>query len=65
MHRSAEQTILMVDSSKFGRRSLAQILPFSEIDVLVTDSGAPPDILDELRAMGIEVHIACAIETQP
>lgn len=58
MHKSAEQTILLMDSSKFGVRSLTQIIPLSEIDILVTDSGAPAEFLDELRARGLDIHIA-------
>lgn len=58
MHRSAEQTILLLDSSKFGIRSLSQIIPLEEIDVLVTDEGAPQEILADLAALGIEIHIA-------
>lgn len=58
MVRSAEQVIVLVDSSKFGVRSLVQILSFDEVDIVVTDSGAPADILDGLRQKGIDVHIA-------
>lgn len=57
MHRSAERTILLMDSSKFGVRSLTQIIPLAEIDILVTDPGAPRDILEELSAQGLEIHL--------
>jgi DeoR/GlpR family transcriptional regulator of sugar metabolism len=60
MHRAAKRTVLMMDSSKFGRRSLAQILPLEEVGALVTDPEAPPEMLDQLRSLGIDVHIACA-----
>ncbi len=58
MRRSAEKVIVLVDSSKFGKRTLNQVLRFSEVDILVTDSGAPQDMLDAITAQGIEVHIA-------
>lgn len=58
MRRSAEKVVVLVDSSKFGKRTLNQVLRFSDVDILVTDSGAPQDILDALAAQGIEVHIA-------
>ncbi|MCS7222235.1 MAG: DeoR/GlpR family DNA-binding transcription regulator [Anaerolineae bacterium] len=58
MNASAEQTILLLDSSKFGVRSLSPIIPLQEVDILVTDAGASVDVLNALREMGIEVHIA-------
>ncbi len=58
MHKSAEKTILLLDSSKFKVRSLSQIIPLNEIDTLVTDSRAPKDMLDAIRAEGIDIHIA-------
>lgn len=58
MSASAEQIILLLDSSKFGVRSLSPIIPLQDVDILVTDAGAPPEILAALREIGIEVHIA-------
>ena len=57
MHNCAEQTILLLDSSKFGLRSLAPIIPLQEIDVLVTDACAPKPMLDELAALGMQIHV--------
>jgi DeoR/GlpR family transcriptional regulator of sugar metabolism len=58
MRRSGEKVIVLVDSSKFGQRTLNQVLRFSEVDILVTDSGAPQNMLDALTEKGIDVHIA-------
>lgn len=58
MVRSAEQVIVLVDSSKFGIRSLIQILSFQDVDIVVTDAAAPVEILDGLRQKGIDVRIA-------
>lgn len=57
MHKCANQTILLVDSSKFGLQSLAPILSFSEINTLITDSGAPQAILRKLENEGITICI--------
>jgi DeoR/GlpR family transcriptional regulator of sugar metabolism len=57
MHNCAEQTILLLDSSKFGVRSLAPIIPLQEIDILVTDACAPQAMLDELARLGIQIHV--------
>jgi DeoR/GlpR family transcriptional regulator of sugar metabolism len=58
MARSADRSILLLDSSKFGQRSLASVLPFKSIDALVTDPGAPRAMLKRLEKQGIEIHIA-------
>ena len=50
-------TLLLLDSSKFGVRSLSRVVPLSEVDILVTDKDAPSDLVGALRAQGIDVHI--------
>ena len=55
---NADQIILMLDSSKIGVRSLLQVTSFEEIDILVTDSNASPEIIAALEKQGIDVHIA-------
>jgi DeoR/GlpR family transcriptional regulator of sugar metabolism len=58
MAQSASQIILLLDSSKFGVRSLTQVVPLEQIHKFVTDAAAPDEQLDDLRALGIEVFIA-------
>ena len=58
MAQSAARIVLLMDSTKFGMRSLAKIFDVRDVDVLVTDAGAPPATLDEIRALGVDVHIA-------
>ena len=58
MWNSSEKTILLMDSSKFGRSSLASIFLLESIDILVTDQGAPQEMLDGLRELGMDIHIA-------
>ncbi|MBL7160974.1 MAG: DeoR/GlpR transcriptional regulator [Anaerolineales bacterium] len=62
MATSAERIVLIMDSTKFGVRSLAEILPLEKVAVLITDSGAPEDFVSELCQMGLDVHIASAGE---
>lgn len=58
MIQAAEQTIILLDSSKFGVTSLTTFLgPFSA-DVLITDPGAPSEILRELEERGVQVCVA-------
>ena len=58
MAASAEQVTLLIDSSKFGKRSLARVLPLECVQTLITDADAPKDTLDQVRELGIDVHIA-------
>ncbi len=58
MVASANRVVFLMDSSKFGVRSLARVVPMEEVDVLITDSNAPASFVDALRAQGIEVHLA-------
>lgn len=57
MAASADRVIFLMDSSKFGVRSLARVVPMSDVDVLITDSDAPTSFVEALRAQGIEVHL--------
>jgi len=57
MAASADRVIFLMDSSKFGVRSLARIVPMEEVDVLITDSDAPPAFVESLRTQVGEVHL--------
>jgi DeoR family transcriptional regulator of aga operon len=54
----ARQIIAVTDSSKFGRTCLHRIMGIEDVDVLVTDAGAPEESLEQARKLGCEVHIA-------
>lgn len=55
---SVDQVIALVDSSKFGVRSLTNALRLNQVDDLVTDEAAPKPMLQALEASGVVVHIA-------
>jgi len=55
MMRSARRRVLLVDSSKLGGTSLHRVSGWKVVDDLVTDIGAPADLLDALRAQGVRV----------
>jgi DeoR/GlpR family transcriptional regulator of sugar metabolism len=61
--RRSERTVVLCDSQKFHRMSLVRVAGLSEIDVLVTDSKPPPDIMDALAAAQVEVWIAPELST--
>lgn len=58
MAASASRVVLLMDSTKFGVKSLAKVIDLEAGQVLITDEGAPADAVARLAALGVEVHIA-------
>lgn len=54
----AKEVILVADSSKFNRKSLAHICPISRIDMIITDEGVSLSDRKRLEDNGINVLIA-------
>jgi DeoR/GlpR family transcriptional regulator of sugar metabolism len=52
MLRISREIILVADASKFSKRSMTRIAPFSEIDTVISDTGLDEEIQAKLRAMG-------------
>lgn len=57
MIAASQQTIVLADSSKFGKRGFGKICGLEEIEQVITDSGISQHIVDTLKSMGIEVTI--------
>ena len=57
MIRSTQKTIVLCDSSKFGRRGFSRICNIDDVDQIITDAGIPPHTLEALQQRGIEVTI--------
>jgi DeoR/GlpR family transcriptional regulator of sugar metabolism len=55
MRASAARTVLVADSSKFGRAAMAVVCRVDEVDVLVTDRSVPKNVAREVRDQGIEL----------
>lgn len=58
MASTAAEVVALVDNTKIGVDTMFQTVPTSEITHVVTDAGANPDQLGELRAAGVQVHVA-------
>ena len=58
MARVARQIIAVTDSSKFGSTCLHRIMGIEDVDILITDAGAPEESLELARKLGCEVHLA-------
>jgi len=52
MLRISREIILVADSSKFSKRSMTRIAPFSEIDTVISDTGLNEETQAKLRALG-------------
>jgi len=57
MIRSAQETIVVMDSSKFGKRGLSRICGMESISTVITDSGIPDGIRRALEEKEIKVII--------
>ena len=57
MINRATKTIVVADSSKFGVRGFGRICGFDDIDMLITDSGAPKPMIEMIEDAGVEVLI--------
>lgn len=57
MMKAAQKTILLADSSKFGKRGFGKICEWQDIDQVITDSGIPSYIAKILEDGGVEVTI--------
>lgn len=53
---SARRVVILADRSKLGNENFAQVAELSEIDMLITDSGADPVLVKGLRDAGVEVQ---------
>ncbi len=53
----SDRVIVLLDSSKFGVKSFTPVIATGEIDVLITDEGAPAAMLAEARDLGVDVRV--------
>ena len=58
MMRCADQTIVVADSSKFGRSSLARLCPLNEIGTVVVDDALSSEWQSKLRSQGTKLVLA-------
>lgn len=57
MIRVSQKTIVLTDSTKFGRRGFGKICDFEDIDEIITDKGISDFTTRTLEEMGIKVTI--------
>jgi DeoR family galactitol utilization operon repressor len=55
MAEQADQVIAIAHSGKFGKHGFARILPFGDVDVLVTDKELTQEFESELTSAGVQL----------
>ncbi len=58
MMKCADQTIVVADSSKFGKSSLAKLCELNEVHTVVTDDGLSESWRSRLNEAGVQLHLA-------
>ena len=53
----AQKTIVLADSSKFGKRGFGRICGLEDVEQIITDKGISDHMVGTLKGMGIEVTI--------
>jgi DeoR family transcriptional regulator, aga operon transcriptional repressor len=57
---AAQRRIVCADATKLGRVALAHVCDLDDVDLLLTDRHADPQIVTALRDTGLEVQLAAA-----
>jgi DeoR family fructose operon transcriptional repressor len=58
MIQAADEVIVVVDHTKFDRRSLVRLCDFGDVDHLVTDGQVPDRWTEVIRSRGVKLHLA-------
>lgn len=58
MIQAVPRVIFCLDHTKFGRQSVSKLCDLNCVQTIVTDDGAPKEIVDGLRGRGLEVVVA-------
>lgn len=65
MMNTSVRTIVLAESSKFGKRGFAKICNIGDIDMIVTDNKIDPAVCRRIEALGVKVVIAGGQSTVP
>ena len=61
LKKQADTMIVLADSFKLGKSSNLILCPLSEVDVLITDSNADPEVIHQFEVQGVEVIVVDAV----
>lgn len=51
------QVVAVLDATKWGRVGVASFAALDQIDIIITDQDAPPDLVAQIQAAGVAVHL--------
>jgi DeoR family transcriptional regulator of aga operon len=54
---ASQKTIVLADSTKFGKRGFGKICGLEDIEQIITDNGISDHMAGTLKGMGMEVTI--------
>ena len=60
MVRASRRAVVVADGTKLGEVEVARVCHLSDVDLLVTDASADPDVLAELSLAGLAVDVVGA-----
>ena len=58
MMQAATKTIVLADSTKFGKRGFGKIGNIDDIDAIITDPGIPKSLMKKIEDLGVQIIIA-------
>jgi DeoR family transcriptional regulator, aga operon transcriptional repressor len=58
MLRASREIIVVADASKFSKRSMSLIVPFSEVDTVISDESLQPNLQNKVRSFGCKLILA-------
>ena len=64
MVSQSKRNIVLMDSTKFGRVSVARVSELTNISMLITEKIPPEPLLESLEAAGVEILIASNVVTE-
>lgn len=54
---AAQRVVAVCTGAKFGRTGLGHVCPATTLDIVITDTDAPPEALARLRDLGVDVRV--------
>ena len=61
----AATRVLMVNHHKFNQRALHELASLTAYELMIVDSGTPPDVVGTIRGLGVNVEVAHEITLSP
>jgi len=55
---SAGKAVLVADHTKFGRKAFAKVCELKAVDLIITDNGLDPQMVAEMKRLGISLILA-------